>query len=128
LAGGGLVAADFKSWRKTKKPASLSSLKLTHALVCPTLLENSRGTDSKQGWTAEERADAISALTALQASGVRCVREEYAVELLKEGPGLSDEGYLLSFGAAGSQRKRPHTASPEARGTRSSRNPKPCLR
>jgi ribosomal protein S18 acetylase RimI-like enzyme len=123
LAGGGLVATDLQSWRSSKKPANLQSLKLTHALVCPSLLED--GADSQPGWTPEERADAISALTALHASGVRCLRETYAADLLLDGPGLSDEGYLLAFGAPSAQRKRRQPASP---GARSGRNPRLRLR
>jgi hypothetical protein len=126
LAGGGLVAIDFQSWRKAKKPACLQSLKLTHALVCSSLLED--GSDPDPGWSPEERANAISALTALHASGVRCVRETYAADLLLSGPGLSEDGYLLAFGSVSVQRKRRQPASLEARGTRSGRNPRLRLR
>ena len=125
LAGGGLVATDFRSWQQSRKPAALRDLNLTHAVVCGAMLHESVASHNDGTWSAEERLEAIRALRELQESGVFCVREEYLVDLLKDGPGLRRTDYLIDLPAETSTtaaRKRARKEGAETRPLRSKIN------
>ena len=109
-AGGGVVVSDFQTSYKSKKPLDLPGMvNATHAFICSSLLDDSRGLDSDNEWSLEQRHDARKAISGLQKRGVECFREEYAVDLLRDGPDLDISGYRLNFldaVCAKSKRKR----------------------
>ncbi len=106
LAGGGIVVADFQTWRKSKKSVDLQHL--THALVCCNLLDDTESPDMEK-WSTSLRLEARNTLAMLRTNGVECLREEFALDLLIDGPNRDIAGYQLQFlsdPCAAAKRKR----------------------
>lgn len=95
LAGGADLCPDLMDVCSGAKTFNMKAT--THAFVSPSLLE--RDSKAAQIWSGGDaiRRQARKVMRDLEDHGVRCLREEFIVDMLIEGPSLSRRPYQISL-------------------------------
>jgi len=93
LAGGAEMCADLADVCSGAKTCNVKAT--THAFVSPSLLDTD--TRTAQNWSGGDtmRIEARKVMRQLQDHGLRCLKEEFIVDMLIEGPSLSRRQYQI---------------------------------
>jgi hypothetical protein len=95
LAGGADVCPDLADVCSGAKTLNMKAT--THAFVSPSLLDSGSDAQAPQQWAGGEKMmrQARRLVRDLAGHGVRCLREEFVVDMLIEGPSLSLRPYQV---------------------------------
>jgi hypothetical protein len=95
LAGGAEMCPDLLE--VCSGATALNMKATTHAFVSPSLLDSDA--QAAQCWSGGEKMmrQARKVMRDLEDHGVRCLREEFIVDMLIEGPSLSRRPYQVSL-------------------------------
>ncbi len=95
LAGGADVCPDLADVCSGAKTLNMKAT--THAFVSPSLLDSGSDAQAPQEWAGGEKMmrQARRLVRDLADHGVRCLREEFVVDMLIEGPSLSRRPYQV---------------------------------
>lgn len=95
LAGGAEMCPDLADVCSGAKICNMKAT--THAFASPNLFETDSQFCTAQNWVGGEamKKQARKVMRELEEHGVRCLREEFIVDMLIEGPSLSRRAYQL---------------------------------